>query len=72
MSVKTSGVEQMESVSNICQFARNTQSVSVIRFSLLAVASALKPPKPAPSIWSKFSDCYTEVCVNPNQIIGLN
>lgn len=72
MSVETTGMEQTESVRNICQFTRNTGSVFITRFPLLAAASALKPLRTAPSIWSKFSDCYTEVCVNPNHIMHLS
>lgn len=72
MSAKAAGVEQIESVSNICQFIRNSQSVFVTRFPLLSVGSAQEPSRTAPSFWLKLSGCYAEVCVNPNQVIHLS
>lgn len=72
MSVKTTGLEQIESVTNICHFTRKTQTVFITRFPLLAAARALKLLRTAPSTWSKFSGFYTEAHGNPNQVIHLH
>lgn len=72
MSAKAAGVEQIQPVSNICQFIRNSQSVFVPRFPLLPVASAQEPSRAPPSFWPKLSGCYAEVCVNQNQVIHFS